>query len=177
MKSKQIALSAVSAALIAISLTIGAYVEFADVFALVLASAFTVLPLYYGSYLGALLSYFAGGVIALLFSGFNFMSIVFPAYFLFFGCYPMVALKMFDKNAKKFLRVIFGMLWCIACFYGMYFYYTYVMQLELNDLVGFLADYVLLAVGVLGVVFYFVFDKYVFVVKRFADRYLQRIIK
>ena len=46
MKSKVISLSAISAALIAVSLTIGAYFEFADLFAVVIASAFVILPIY-----------------------------------------------------------------------------------------------------------------------------------
>ena len=50
MKSRLLAISAISAALVAISLTVGAYVDMADIFSLVIASAFVLLPLYYDSF-------------------------------------------------------------------------------------------------------------------------------
>ena len=85
MKSKTIALSAISAGFVAIILTVGAYVEFTDVFMLAVSSIFVLLPLYFNSYKGSILAFIVGGVIAFLVSGFNILSIVFPSYFGFFG--------------------------------------------------------------------------------------------
>ena len=85
MKSKLITISAISSALITIVLTIGAYIEVADLLALVVATIFVALPLYFNSYIASILSFLAGGILALIFSGFNFLSVVFPAYFGFFG--------------------------------------------------------------------------------------------
>ena len=47
-----------------------------------------------------MLAYLAGGVIAFLCSGFNILSLVFPAYFLFFGVYPIVKTKLVETNFR-----------------------------------------------------------------------------
>ena len=113
MKSKIISLSAVSAAFTAIALTVGAYFEFADVFALVISSVFVILPIYLKSYKGSLLAYLAGGIIAFLCSGFNILSLVFPAYFLFFGIYPIIKTKLIETNFNKYVGFVFGLIWFI----------------------------------------------------------------
>lgn len=182
MKSKLITLSAVSAALTALSLTIGAYFEVADLFALVLSSAFVILPLYFKSKTASFLSFFVGGILGVIFSGFNFTySIVFPAFFTFFGIYPIVRNIIIEKNFNNVLAVIIGLIWCIAVFYGMYFYYTGVMGLDLSSLPSWMpawvSDFIIYFIGLISVVFYFIFDRYVIVVKYFFDRYLNRIIK
>ena len=100
MKSRVIALSAISAAFVALFLTLGAYVEFIDIITVIIASVFIVLPLYEKSYLGSVLAYFAGGVIAFLFSGANIFTLVFPAYFLYFGLIPI-----FNHLVKKKISI------------------------------------------------------------------------
>lgn len=182
MKSKTLAISAISAALVAIALTVGAYFDAADLFALIVASAFVILPLYRGSYKGTLLSFLVGGVIAIISSGFNFAySVVFPAYFGFFGAYPILFSYLSDKNVKKPVRAIIGILWCVAAFYGMYFYYTAVIGLNLNDLPEwlpkFIKDAAIYLIGVIAVVFYFIFDRFIQVVRVFYNNYIGRITK
>lgn len=177
MKSKIIALSAVSAGLISVFLTLGAYIELIDLVCIVIASAFVILPIYYKSYSGSFLAFLAGGVISFVFSGFNILSIVFPSYLMFFGCFPIAKLKMREKNFNKIIGVIIGIIWCVATFYAMYFYYTGVMKLELKDLPKFISDYILYFVGAFGIVFYVIYDRYVVVLKITFDKYLKRIIK
>ena len=46
MKSKVVTLSAISAALTAIVLTLGAYIELVDLYSIVISSVFVILPLY-----------------------------------------------------------------------------------------------------------------------------------
>ena len=176
MKSKVIALSAVSAGFIAISLTAGAYVDLIDLITVIAASVFVILPLYYDSFKGCLLSFFVGGILAFLFSGFNIISLVFPSYFAFFGIYPIVKAKIYGK-IKNALFYVIGAVWCVAVFYGLYFFLVYVTKLTFADLPQFISDYILVFVGVAGVVFYFVFDRFCLIVKRIVDYYLRRIIK
>ena len=76
MKSKIISISAISAGFIAILLTIGSYFEITDLITTVVASCLVLLPLYYNSYKGMILTYLVGGVIAFMFSGFNPMAFV-----------------------------------------------------------------------------------------------------
>ena len=181
MKSRAITVSAISAGLVAISLAVGIYLGFADVFALIISSVFVILPLYLKSYKGAILTYLAGGVLGLIFGWFNFLySFVFPAYFAFFGIYPIVNCFLKEKNVKKYISIIVGLVWCVTAFYGIYFYYTKVMGLDFNDLPSYMewiADYIVYAVGVFGVMFYFVYDRFLTVVKSIIDRYLGKIIK
>lgn len=189
-KSKIIATSAVSASLVAVSLTLGAYVSLIDVFSVVIASFFVILPLYVGSFKGCFLSYFVGGIIAFVISGFNLLSIVFPSYFLFFGIYPIVRLIAVRKKEndafngddgkmriRKIIVYVVGAVWTVAVFYGLYYYYTLVMNLPINDLPEFVANNVVWLIAVVGLIFYFVFDRFVIVSKNFYENYLDRIIK
>ncbi len=177
MRSKIIAISAISASFVAVFLTLGAYIELIDLAAVIAASVFVLLPLYLHSYKGSVLAYLAGGALAFLISGFNIISLVFPAYFGFFGIYPIVRTKLSEKNLKKWIFYLIGVIWCVAVCYGLYFYYTAFMGVELNDLPQFIVPYILPLVGVVGVVLYFVYDRFTFVAKFALDKYLSKIIK
>ncbi len=177
MKSKLIAISAISAGLIAIILTVGAYVEVVDLFAIVVASVFVILPLYYKSYKASFMAYLVGGVIGFMFSGFNLLSVVFPAYFGFFGIYPIIKNLMREKNLNKVVAKIIGLVWCAIAIFGVYFYYTLVMHELFTDLPEWVINNVYLALGALSVVFFFIYDYSIFVFRRAIERYLSRIIK
>ena len=181
MKSRIITVSAISAGFIAICLAVGIYVEVVDLFSLVLTSVFVILPLYLKSYKGAILSYLAGGVLGLIIGWFNFVySIVYPAYFAFFGLFPIVACFLKEKRINKFAYHAIGLIWCVAAIYGLYFYYTLVMGLDFENLPHYLIwikDYLIYFIGVLGVAFYFVYERFVAVAKALIDRYMGKIIK
>ena len=180
MRSKVLAISAISAAFIVISLTIGVYVEIADLISLVVASAFVVMPIYLRSYKGSFLAFLVGGVIALLLCFSKFYSIVFPAYVIFFGIYPIVSLWAREKKVKRVIYYIVGIIWSIAFFYGAYFYYTSFLGLDLGEFpswMQFVTNNILYFICPFAVVFYFVFDRYVNVVKMFYDRILTKVIK
>lgn len=180
MKSKLITVSAISTALVAISLTIGAYFEVADLFSLILASAFVVIPLYFNSKKASFLTYLAGGVIAIILSGFNFAySIVFPSYFIYFGVFPILFNIIDGRTNKKVLTIILGLIWTIAVVYGMFYYYTAIIGLDLFTLPTWMPiwvkDYIIYLLGILAVFFFILYYRYVLVVKYFFRRYLDRI--
>lgn len=177
MRSKLIAISAISASLTSIFLTLGAYIEATDVFAVVIGSIFTILPLYYKSFKASALAYLVGGVIGFLFSGFNLLSLVFPAYFTFFGIYPLIKYKLMDKNFNKIVGFIIGLLWFVAVAYGLYFYYINIMQGILDGIPFNLQNYVIYLVGGIAIVFYVVYDRFIVVVRKVADYYLSKILK
>lgn len=177
MKSKLLALSAISAGLVAISLTIGAYLEIADLCALVISSVFVTLPLYYKSYKGSFLCALAGGIIAFMISGFNVMSVVFPSFVLFFGLYPIVKCFMLEKHVRKWIQIIIGAVWFIAIAYGMYFYYTLIMGEVFNDLPAVIIDNILYIIAPIALGIYFLYDKFIMVFRLFTDKYIARIIK
>ncbi len=182
MKSKVIALSAVSASFTAICLIVGAYLDFADLVALVLASAFVVLPLYYDSFKGAALAFLAGGAVALLIALPKIaLTIVFSAYAAFFGLYPIIRHFAAKKQVKRAIIYVVGAIWCIAAVYGMYFYYSLVLGVNFFDSLPswaeWLRDGILYILPVAGLAFFFIYDRYVVVTKVFLDRTLKRIIK
>ena len=180
MKSKIIAISAIAAGLTAIILTVGIYVELFDLFALVISSAFVILPIYFKSYKGCIMSYLVGGILAMMFGGFNFFSLVLPSFFFFFGLYPVLSLFLRERKVKKWIYILIGLLWCVIYFYGAFFYYTEVMGLDFADFptwLNWIEDYILIFIAVFGVVFYFIYDRYVLAIRLFIDKYLRRIIK
>lgn len=177
MKSKIITVSAISAALIAACLTVGAYFEVADIFTVIMASAFIILPIYRKSYLGCILAALVGGVLAFIFSSFNILTIVFPSYFTFFAFYPIVRCFFQDKKFNKYVGYIIGLVWCVAVFYGIYFYYVFVMQMPFNDLPTIIADYIYVFIGLFGIVFFAVYERFIVILRRVIERYLSRIIK
>ncbi|MBO7150026.1 MAG: hypothetical protein J6V71_03945 [Clostridia bacterium] len=176
MKSKIISLSAISASFIAIALIIGAYIEITDLFMVVISSVFVLLPLYLKSYKGSFLAFLAGGVIAFLCSGFNF-ALIFPAYFTFFGIYPIVKHKMKEKNVKNSVAIIIGLIWFVFVAYGCYFYYTLILNGVFEGLPNWIEKYIIYGIGLIAIVFFFIYDRFVFVVKFVIDKYLKKIIK
>ena len=178
MKSKLITLSAVSAGLVALILTLGAYLQITDIFCTIMSSVFVIMPLYYNSYKGSFLCYLAGGTVALIAClptlAFSF---VLPAYAVFFGIYPIVKNLLTTKGVDKKIVFIVGLVWCVFTFYGVYFYYMSVMGLGLNDLPTIIAEYVLVFVGIIALIFFPIYNRFLYVSKIFLDRYLNRVIR
>lgn len=180
MKSKEIAISAIASAFTAICLLVGIYFSVIDLISLVLSSIFVIMPLYYHSYKGAFLCYLCSGVIAVLLSlvsGLNILSIVTVCYFFFFGISPIVIHRLYEKRVKRIIITAIIIIWSIALFYGGYYYYTLVLKLPFTSNYQILNDNILICLGVLAVVFAFVFDRYIVMIKAFLDRYLKKIIK
>ncbi len=177
MKSKIISLSAISAGLVAITLSIGAYFEVADIFSMVIASVFVVIPLYYNSFKGSILTCLAGGLIAFVISGFNIYSLVFPVYFSFFGIYPILRNFFTRKRIKNYLILLIGAIWCVLIFYGAYFYYTALIGDLLSGLPEWLINNALYFILVIALLFYFVFDRFTILVQRMLYYYLDKILK
>ena len=127
------------------------------------------------------MAYLVGGTLGLIFGWFNFLySFVFPAYFVFFGLFPIINSFLKDKKVKKYILHIVGLLWTAATFYGIFFYYTFVMGLDFANLperLSWLNDYIIYAVGVLSVIFYFIYDRFLTVIRTLIDRYLGKIVK
>lgn len=177
MKSKIIAISSISAGIIAIILTFGAYFEIADLFCVALASVVTIFPLYYKTYLGCFIAYLVGGIVAFFASGLNILSLVFITYFLFGGIYPLVSIIFRDKKINKYVILIFGAIWCILIFYLSYFYYISVMNGIVDDLPSWILDGIYYFIGILGLIFYFVFDRFIYFGKIFIIKNLKRVLR
>ncbi len=177
MKSKLISISAVSAGFVAISLLLGAFIEMVDLFSVILASVFVLLPLYLKSYKACFLTYLSGGLIAFLCSGLNVFSLVFPTYFAFFGVFPIVKCKLYEKHFNKYLTAIMGLVWFLIVAFGAYFYYTAFMGMALEGLPEWVNNYILYFIGGLAVIFYFIYARFIFVIRIIIDVYMSRIIK
>lgn len=177
MNSKNIAVSAVSASLIAVFLILGAYITVLDISSVVIASLFTLIPLYKKNYLGAFLCFLAGGVIAFMCYGFNPITLVFPSFFAFFGIYPIVSTKMLEKGVKVAILYVIGIIWCVAVCYGLYFYYTLFMGLNLHNMPLWVMNNIYYILAPVAIAVYFVFEFFIRFGKRFLFYYLSKIIK
>ncbi|PWM76064.1 MAG: hypothetical protein DBX59_00075 [Bacillota bacterium] len=189
MKSRVIALSAVAAGFVALFLTLGAYVSFIDIFSVIIASVFVVLPMYLDSLLGSVLAFLAGGVIAFLLGGANIFSLVWPSYLLFFGILPILNFIVAKKNFNKTAWFIIKLVWFLAVCAFLVFYYTAVMHLPVEYVFSIFGkefdfshvagiEIIFYAVfGVLCVVFFLVYNQFVRLSQAYVNRVLARIIK
>lgn len=179
MKSKVVALSAISAAFVAVLLTVGALVDFIDVFMITAASVFVTLPLYYKSYKGSILCYLAGGMIGALSAlglGKLISSVVIPSYFIFFGIYPIILKILKEKKVHKAIYFLIGLLWCVATIYGMYFYYVKIIGI-MDNLPQVIADNIYWFIALAGVIFFFVYERFLTVSSMLSDKVIKRILK
>ena len=116
-------------------------------------------------------------MIAFIFSGFNFLIVTVPAYFVFFGVFPLVKNLMEEKNVNKYVRYLIGLVWCVLAVYGMFFFYKNVMSLDFSDLPVFVKDNLVIVVGLLGVIFYVVYERFLTAFRRIIDELLKKVLK
>ena len=176
MKSRVIALSAISAAFVALFLTLGAYIEFIDIISVIVASVFIVLPMYENSKLGSFLAFLAGGVIAFLFSGMNIFTLVFPSYFLFFGVLPIVNRIAESKNFNKPLWFAIKFVWFAAVCVFLVFFDIFGKDFDFSG-INNIEIIFWIAFAVVAAVFVLVYNKFVQVSQIYVDKVLSRIIK
>ena len=177
MNSKKIAISAISASIIAVILVIGSYIAVLDLACVIFSSLIVLMPLYKKTKLGAFLSYISGGLIAFMAFGFNIYSVVCPAYFVFFGIYPIIRHILEEKNINKYLLFFIGAIWFILSLYGIFFYYTSVMGLTLFAKFDWLAKNLVYILGGVGFLVFFLYDRFIYLGKIVIGRYLDKIIK
>ncbi len=177
MKSREIAISAISASFITILLSLGAYFQVVDLIAVVFASVLTLLPLSKNWRLAGFLTYLAGGLLAFVISGFNYLSLVFPSYFLLFGLFPIIKNIMDEKVVKKPIKYTIGIIWFVAVSIGLYFYYTLLMGLQVNFRFEWLNKFALPIVAVVGLVLFFIYEHFINSSKAFIARYVDKFIK
>ena len=177
MKSKDIALSAISAAFVAIALTLGSYFEAIDVFMLAVSTVVLMLPLYRKSYLGSFLAYLVGGALAFLLSGMVIQKFIYMAYFTFAGAYPVVNALFKKIKLNVWVGEIIKCLWCIGAFYFVYWICVYVFGIDPGYLWGISKTNIWYILVAFAIVFYVIFNYCVNMMQAFIDKYLARIIK
>jgi hypothetical protein len=180
MKTKQIALSALSTAFATIFLTLGAYIELIDLPCTILASFFVMLPSCKGWHKYGFLTFLASAILSFIFYGFNIYSLVFPSFILLFGLYPFG--KNFIESRVKNANTAKGimLLWVVVAFYIILFYYIFLIGGSFGKLSEFIERFkwlLCVAYGVVAVVFYFVYDRFVNEFYKFAKIYIDKIIK
>ncbi len=177
MKSKVIAISAIASSFIAIFLTLGAYIELIDVFVIIISSCFLVLPIYLKSYKGAFLSYLCGGVLGIIFAQFNVLNIVFFSYFLFFGIFPIILEICLNKKISKLFTFFIGLIWFIVFSFSLYFFYTSVLNLKIEDMPLFIEENIYLFILIFSFVFYCIYQRFLICYSLYIKRLLKRVIK
>ena len=177
MSSKDIALSAISAAIVGIALTVGAYVEIIDICMLAIATIAVMLPLYKNLYWGSICAFFAGGLIGFFAGGMNIQRFIYPAYFFFAGLYPVINALFVKWKLNKWLAHVIKLVWCFGAVYLIYWLSAVVWGLHFDYYWNFVKEniwYILIAVSF---VLYVLFDLCINQMQRFLSIYLTRIIK
>ena len=153
MKSgKIIALSAISTALCTMLLVFGAYFPTFDLSCMFMASLVVTLPLAKNSYKGAILTYLASLLFALIFANSNFTVVV--CFAVFFGLHPILNNYLIKKNAKMVnIFTIIKVLWFTALCYVMY----YLLNM-FTDVSEYLKEYAIYIIFIGGLVLGFVYD-------------------
>jgi len=174
--SRIIALSGISAAFSAICLILGAFIEVIDIPCAIIASLFVVLPLYYKSYWGSFLAFIVGGGIALLINP-NFLSLVFPLYFGFFGLFAIAKWRMLQKEFNRVLGLIIGLVWFLLVMLFVYYYYFIFLGNITTESIGFISEYLIYIWMGMGLIFYLIYDNLIVKLFLFIISTLRRIIK
>ncbi|HBK02759.1 MAG TPA: hypothetical protein DDY77_07010 [Clostridiales bacterium] len=112
--SRVVAYSAVTTALATVFLIIGEFFPVLSLSAAFMASLTIMIPLAKRTYLGAILSYLASAILALLLTGFKFEAVL--PFAAFCGLHPIVNRFVEDKKINKILAVIVKDVWFVgAC--------------------------------------------------------------
>ncbi len=176
MKSKVLAISAISASFITLFLTVGSYFSAVDIFCVFLASAFVLAPLYCKSYTGSFLCYLVGGILYLILCGFNFLTLVFPSYFLFFGIFPIIKILLQEKNVNLYLAWAIKLVWAMLAFYAIYLYYIAFIG-PITDVPEWLQSSFIYFIGVVAIIICVLFDRCVSIMQFLWKKYLSKVIK
>ena len=176
MKSKTLAVSAISASFITLFLTIGSYFTAVDVFCVFLASAFVIAPLYCKSYTGSFLSFLVGGLLYLILSGFNFLTLIFPSYFLFFGIFPIIKVLLQEKKVNFYLAWAIKLVWAILAIYAIYFYYTAFVG-PISAVPEWLQSSFIYLISVCAIIICILFDRCISIMQFLWNKYLSKVIK
>ncbi len=163
-----VAFSAVSAALCSLLLTVGAYFGFLDVSCYMFASVVLMIPLAFGSVVGAFLAYLAGGLLALLFSGGNFFSIL--PYAIFFGLHPIVNALCKKFRINKYVAYAVKALWFDGSVYLMYRVFQ-VFTVE----VAFIVENIVWIILVGGTLLFVLYDFIMIRMQGVVEYYLKRM--
>jgi len=178
MKTRVITLSAISASLCTIVLTLGTYfADFFDLFAVVFGPILLCMPLYLDSPKGAFLAFLASGILALLISGFNITNLVYVSYFSFFGFYPIIKYVSVMKRWKKVPYYLVCTIWFMLALIGIYYYYTAFLGLDFGLIIKVKEYLIPILLAVASVPVYFLLDKFYFVAQISIFNLLKRVTK
>ena len=140
---KLVALSAITTALGVGFLMLGVYFETLDLSCLFMASLVMMLPLAKGSVKGALLTYMATAILALVI-GFARYSVA-ALYAMFFGIHPILSFLQFRGEKKRFYFYIIKAVLFLAAAYLMFFLFNFFV-IE-HEIINEYLPYIIFLVG------------------------------
>jgi hypothetical protein len=173
-KSFEIAISAISASLAVIFLSIGAFVPVFDLTAYMLSSIILMLPLSKKIYLGGFLAYIATVLLTLLISGGNFVYVLPVA--IFFGLHPFINSMQLKYNVNKYVALIVKIIWFDISLLLMY-HFTELFIAENETISQFIIKYVYIAIPVLGSAFFVFYDWFIMRAQKIVNIFVERYKK
>ncbi len=175
--SKVIALSSISAAFAVILLTLGAFIEVIDIACVMIAGIAMMLPLSKKYYWGAILSFIASALLALITSGGRFTVIV--PYAMFFGLYPIINALQVKFKFNKIIALILKDVWFLGSMIVYFWVITAFSGYDIFADFAFLPEgvrqYIIPILLVLGAVFFIFYDKVMMKLQFVVDYYVKKI--
>lgn len=177
-KSFEIALSAISCAVAAVSLTVGCYVDFLLAAGYIVAVFALMIPLSKGFWWGSALAAVGAVLLAFFFCGFSILYLL--PFLMFFGLHPIV--NFFQKKFGKkriWVHCLFFLIKAVWFELVMWFAWRFILVelFALNEATWyeFVTKYFFALLFGAGTVFFAAYDFAIFLCQRSADIMIQRI--
>lgn len=170
-KAFEIALSAISAAIATLFLSLGTLNNYLLALGTIVATLALTIPLSKSFWLGDLLAYIAASLLTLLFGGVAFIWRMLP-FLTFFGLHPLANFLQFRLRIPKIPAFLFKALW----FDGM-LYLTWRFVFDMTTNFAFVDTYILPIIFIGGTLVFFVYDKMMIACQMSTNKIINKIRK
>ena len=167
----EIALSALSAALATVFLTLGTITPVLLFTAYLVACIALMLPLSRRFYLGYLFSYLVTGALTLLFCGVGFIFELLP-FLIFFGLHPLVDELQLKFRWKKWISFALKAAWFDGAMYA-----TWRFTFDMTTVIAIPHEIIILLLVVVGTAFFYAYDYTTFVGRAKVNALVNRLLR
>jgi hypothetical protein len=169
--AQEIALSALSAALATVFLTLGTITPVLLFTAYLVACISLMLPLSRGSYLGYLFAYAVTGLLTLLFCGAGFIFDLLP-FLLFFGLHPLVNELQLKFRWKKWIAFALKAAWFEGAMY-----IAWRFTFDMTTAIALPHEVVILLLVLVGTAFFYFYDYTTFKCRANVNLLVNRLLR
>ena len=165
-----VALSALSCALVVIFLTVGSYSEILLFTGYLFASVALMLPLSNGSYKGYVFAYLGGGALGFIFNSARMIDLL--PFVVFFGLHPLVNELQLKTKINTWVACFLKALWFDATMYGIW-----LLIFGGETTFAFVDQYLIPILFVFGTAFFVFYDYTMYKCRGTVNTYAKKILK